>query len=167
MVSSRNALTAVHAARGWNSNAVWRWIPLPLAAAMLALDVSWTREVMESRPWPGGGVLGAALACGAAFGAVSGPGGVPATDGLWMALAAAPLLMGTALLAGGGGLKGTMAAYGERTDTTAGGGGHRGTMAGGGRHRGTIAAERGKQQPEGDACMPVPTRGAPRAVGSG
>lgn len=116
----------MHAARAWGSGAAWRWILLPLAAAMLALDVSWTREVMESRRWRDGGVLGTALACGAALGAASGPGGLPAADGLWAALAAAPLLIGTALSAGAG--VGT----------------------------GATAAERAQPKPADDACMPMP-----------
>lgn len=113
----------MHAARAWGSGAAWRWILLPLAAAMLALDVSWTREVMESRR---GGVLGTALACGAALGAASGPGGLPAADGLWAALAAAPLLIGTALSAGAG----------VRTGAT--------------------AAGRAQPKPADDACRPMP-----------
>lgn len=96
MVLSRNALLALHTVRAFIHLEPWRWVLLASAAAMLALDVAWTREVLESRP-PPPRLLLAEVFCGAlGLGLTAGPG----ADAVWAALASVPLLVGVALASG-------------------------------------------------------------------
>lgn len=97
-VSARTGLAAINTARAFYLKSSWRWILFCSAGSMLALDMVWTSEVVESRSWPGKFLRRVLLAGGALAGAVSGPDGLASTNYAWGTFAASPLLLGTVLV---------------------------------------------------------------------